>query len=161
MTQPTTVYQLLMDMVKEEENFGAYCIYLALKKGYLQKHDPIDRIYDVSFTDAEKEEIKRMEKQDVLGINRIKLYATQVDEKKYAFYFAESPVDAQTLHNQHFGKLAEKWHSVYKQYRYQELLLGSGEMVYFRDLKARLMEFPVLIGVLEVGVGDYMNKENP
>ncbi|MER1959221.1 MAG: hypothetical protein ABS942_17705 [Solibacillus sp.] len=73
MTQPTNGYQLLMDMVKEKENFGAYCIYLALKKGYLQKHDPINRIYDVSFTDAEKEEIKHMETQDVLCINRIKL----------------------------------------------------------------------------------------
>ncbi|MER2126823.1 hypothetical protein [Solibacillus sp.] len=70
MTQPTNVYQLLMDMVKHEQNFGAYWIYLALTKGYLQKHDPIDSIYDVTFTDAEKEELKRMDQQDVLGINR-------------------------------------------------------------------------------------------
>lgn len=91
MTQPTTVYLLLMDMVKHEQNFGAYRIYLALTKGYLQKHDPIESINDVPFTDAELEELKRMEQQDVLGINRIKLYATQVDEKSTPSTLPKTP----------------------------------------------------------------------
>ena len=40
MTQPTTVYLLLMDMVKHEQNFGAYRIYLALTKGYRKSTIP-------------------------------------------------------------------------------------------------------------------------
>lgn len=77
-----TVYNLLLDMIKYEENFGAYWIYLALKKGYLQKEDEPKRIYDVPFTDEEIAEIKAMNKRDVLGINRIKLYATSSSECK-------------------------------------------------------------------------------
>ena len=148
----TTVYQLLMDMVKHEQNFGAYWIYLALTKGYLQKHDPIDKIYDVPFTQSDIEKIHEMDAQDVLGINRIKLYATQLCEKKYAFYFAESPVDAQTLHENHFGEHAVKWHSVYKQYSYQQVtLVDKDETLYWWELKAQFVEFPALVGVMTVG----------
>lgn len=147
----TNVYQLLMDMVKNEQNFGAYWIYLALTKGYLQRHDPIRRIYDVPFTDAELEELARMNKQDVLGINRIKLYATQVNETQYAFYFAENPVDAQRLHQQHFGTHAVKWHSVYNQFSYRHVTIGVDETLYWWDLKDRFTEFPAFVGVMRVG----------
>lgn len=42
----TSIYNLLLEMIKHEENFGTYWIYLALKKGYLQKLAlPIPSIY--------------------------------------------------------------------------------------------------------------------
>ena len=149
MNTAKNVYQLLMDMIKYEQNFGAYWIYLALKKGYLQKHDPPERIYDVPFTDAEIEELWRMEQQDVLGINRIKLYATQLDEKKYPFYFAENPVDAQQLHEKLYGQYARRWHSVYNQVKGKPIILTTGESITWYELKERYVDFPVHVGTAD------------
>lgn len=148
----TTVYQLLMDMVKHEQNFGAYWIYLALKKGYLQKHDRPSRIYDVPFTEEELNELHQMNKQDVLGINRIKLYATEVKDKHYAFYFAENPVDAQRMHEQQFNVSAVKWHSVYKQFQHESIRLPhTEEWIYLFELKERTKVLPAFVGVWKVG----------
>lgn len=145
------VYQLLLEMIKHEQNFGAYWIYLALAEGYLQKHDPIDKMYDVPFTRADIEKIHAMDAQDVLGINRIKLYATQLCEKKYAFYFAESATDAQALHENQFGERAVKWHSVYKQFCNQQVtLVDKDETLYWWELKGQFVEFPALVGVMTV-----------
>ena len=146
------VYELLMDMVKHEQNFGAYWIYLALQKGYLQKHDRPERIYDVPFTDEELNELHQMNKQDVLGINRVKLYATEVKDKQYAFYFAENPVDAQRMHEQHFNVSAVKWHSVYKQFEHKHLHHSrTDEWLYGFELKERAKVLPAFVGVMRVG----------
>ena len=70
-----TVYQYFLDMIKYELNFGAYWVYLALKKGYLQPYDHADKIAHVPFTDEDIALIYDMNRRDVLGINRIKLHA--------------------------------------------------------------------------------------
>ena len=77
-----TVYQYFLDMVKYELNFGAYWIYLALKRGYLQKHDRADKIPHVPFTDEDIALIYEMNRRDVLGLNRVKLYATKVEKQQ-------------------------------------------------------------------------------
>lgn len=150
-----TVYKLLLDMIKHEENFGAYWIYLALKKGYLQKEDDPKRIYDVPFTDEEIAEIKAMKERDVLGINRIKFYATSISDTKYALYFARTPYDAQMLHSNIYGSKPTKWHSIYNQHKYTSILLNeTNEEIYLFMLKERVKEFPYYIGevVVENGV---------
>lgn len=145
----SNVYALLLDMVKFEQNFGAYWIYLALKRGYLQKHDPIDRIYDVPFTEDEIAEIGEMNRRDVLGINRIKLYVTRMEDNKYAFYFAQTPYEAQELHSKIYGYTASKWHSVYNQHRYTTIYdLKHEEYLLFCDLKDRVKVFPYYVGEL-------------
>ncbi|MER2169449.1 MAG: hypothetical protein ABS938_02320 [Psychrobacillus psychrodurans] len=145
------VYNLLLDMIKHEENFGAYWIYLALKKGYLQKEDDPKRIYDVPFTDEEIAEIKAMEKRDVLGINQIKLYATSIPNAKYALYFARTPYDAQMLHSTIYGSKPTKWHSIYNQHKYTSILhIETNEEIYLFMLKERVIEFPYYIGEVVV-----------
>lgn len=138
-------------MIKHEENFGAYWIYLALKKGYLQKEDNPNRIYDVPFTDEEIAEIKTMNERDVLGINRIKLYATNITDIKYALYFARTPYDAQTLHSNIYGTKPTKWHSIYNQHKYTSILhTETNEEIYLFMLKERVKEFPYYIGEVVV-----------
>ncbi len=149
MNTANNVYQLLMDMIKNEQNFGAYWIYLALKKGYLQKHDPVDKMYDVPFTQEEIDKIYAMDAQDVLGINRVKLYATELDKNIYAFYFAENPGDAQQLHQQLYGHHATKWHSVYKQLQAKPVILASGETISWWELKERYVKFPVHVWLVD------------
>lgn len=146
-----TVYNLLLDMIKHEENFGAYWIYLALKKGYLQKGDDPKRIYDVPFTDKEIDEIKAMEKRDVLGINQIKLYATSISDTKYALYFARTPYEAQMLHSTIYGTKPTKWHSIYNQHKYTSILHNeTNEEIYLFMLKEQVKKFPYYIGEVVV-----------
>ena len=151
-----TVYELLLEMIKHEENFGAYWIYLALKKGYLQKQDDPSRIYDVPFTEAEIEEIRQMDERDVLGLNCIKLYATCVSPTRYALYFAKTPYDAQNLHSSIYGHKPTRWHSIYNQHKYTSLYTSeSGEEIYIFVLKERVKEFPYFIGEISID-----NEEN-
>ncbi|MER2121026.1 MAG: hypothetical protein ABS935_12210 [Solibacillus sp.] len=146
-----SVYNLLLEMIKHEENFGAYWIYLALKKGYLQKEDDPKRIYDVPFTDEEIAEINAMNERDVLGINRIKLYATNISDTKYALYFARTPYDAQMLHSNIYGTKPTKWHSIYNQHKYTSILHNeTNEEIYLFMLKERIREFPYYIGEVVV-----------
>lgn len=146
-----SVYNLLLEMIKHEENFGAYWIYLALKKGYLQKEDDPKRIYDVPFTDEEIAEINAMNERDVLGINRIKLYATNISDTKYALYFARTPYDAQILHFNIYGSKPTKWHSIYNQHKYTSILHNeTNEEIYLFMLKERVKEFPYYIGEVVV-----------
>ncbi|MER2155802.1 MAG: hypothetical protein ABS917_16540 [Solibacillus sp.] len=146
-----SVYNLLLEMIKHEENFGAYWIYLALKKGYLQKEDDPKRIYDVPFTDEEIAEINAMNERDVLGINRIKLYATNISDTKYALYFARTPYDAQILHSNIYGSKPTKWHSIYNQHKYTSILHSeTNEEIYLFMLKERVKEFPYYIGEVVV-----------
>lgn len=149
-----TVYELLLEMIKHEENFGAYWIYLALKKGYLQKQDDPSRIYDVPFTEAEIEEIRQMDERDVLGLNCIKLYAASVSPVRYALYFAQSPYDAQSLHSSIYGHKPSKWHSIYNQHKYSSVFTrDTDEEIYIFMLKERVKEFPYFIGEIAVGNG--------
>ena len=149
--QANNVYALFLDMVKYEQNFGAYWIYLALMKGYLHKHDRPERIYDVPFTEEEIAEIHRMNDQDVLGINRVKLYATKVYDKEYALYFGRTPEEAQSLHHKIHGIWATRWHSIYKQHKFTQFLLnGRQEWVYLFELKERVKTLPAYVGVVEV-----------
>ena len=146
-----TVYNLLLEMIKHEENFGAYWIYLALKKGYLQKEDDPKRIYDVPFTDEEIAEIKKMDERDVLGINQIKLYATSISDTKFALYFARTPYDAQMLHSTIYGSKPTKWHSIYNQHKYTSILHNeTNEEIYLFMLKERVKEFPYYVGEVVV-----------
>ncbi|AWE08536.1 hypothetical protein DCE79_14675 [Lysinibacillus sp. 2017] len=150
-SQETNIYALFIDMVKYEQNFGAYWIYLALIKGYLQKNDRPERMYDVPFTDEDIAEIHRMDKEDLLGINRVKLYATQVDGNKYALYFARHPAEVQNLHYKRYEVWPKHLHSVYKQHKYTEVLLShSEEWVYIFELKHQAKVLPVFLGVVEV-----------
>ncbi|MGN7477253.1 hypothetical protein ACTHOQ_05300 [Solibacillus silvestris] len=145
------VYELLLEMIKYEENFGAYWIYLALKKGYLQKQDDPSRIYDVPFTAEEINEIREMDERDVLGINRVKLYATRVSPTSYALYFAKTPYDAQMLHAKIYGHKPSKWHSIYNQHKYSSIRVGkTGEEIYIFILKDRLKVFPHYLGEVAV-----------
>ncbi|WP_339195943.1 hypothetical protein MKY27_14265 [Solibacillus sp. FSL R5-0449] len=146
-----SVYNLLLEMIKHEENFGAYWIYLALMKGYLQKEDDPKRIYDVPFTDEEIAEINAMNERDVLGINRIKLYATNISDSKYALYFARTPYDAQMLHSNIYGTKPTKWHSIYNQHKYTSILHNeTNEEIYLFMLKERVKKFPYYIGEVVV-----------
>lgn len=152
-----TVYTLLLEMIKYEQNFGAYWIYLALKKGYLQKEDDPSRIYEVPFTEEEIAEIREMNQRDVLGINRIKLYATSVSPTQYALYFAQTPYDAQMLHASIYGTKPTKWHSIYNQHKYTSIYhKETDEEIYMFVLKERVKEFPYYIG--EVAVEDVEEK---
>ena len=146
-----TVYTLFLDMIKFELNFGAYWIYLALKRGYLQKNDPAWKAPRVQFTEEEIAQIYEMDRRDVLGLNRIKLFATQVgDNKTYAFYFAHKVDEAITLHKQIYGTTPTKWHSVYNQMRHQTLHIpGTEHFRTFYEIKAAARSFPVYVG--EVG----------
>lgn len=151
--QAKTVYELLLDMILYEENFGAYWIYYALTKGYLQKHDNPSKIYDVPFTDEEIAEIDEMNKRDVLNINRIKLYATCVSPSQYALYFAQSPQDAQTLHASIYGTKPTKWHSIYNQHKHTCIYRKeTNEEVYLFVLKEQVKAFPYYIGEVAVSL---------
>ena len=151
-----TVYELLLEMIEYEENFGAYWIFLALKKGYLQKEDPPSRIYDVPFTEKEIAEIQAMNERDVLGINRIKLYATSISPNHYAFYFAKTPHDAQQLHASIYENRPTRWHSIYNQHKFTSVRdTETNEEIYIFMLKERVKDFPYYIGefTVEDGVG--------
>ena len=145
-----TVYTLFLDMIKFELNFGAYWIYLALQRGYLRKYDPAWKVSRVQFTPEEIAHIYELDRHDVLGLNRVKLFATQVGHKTYAFYFAHKVDEAITLHKQIYGTTPRKWHSVYKQMRHQTLHLpGTQHFRTFYEIKAKVLSFPVYVG--EVG----------
>ena len=164
-----TVYQYFLDMVKYELNFGAYWIYLALKRGYLQKHDRADKIPHVPFTDEDIALIYEMNHRDVLGLNRVKLYATKVERKEnqqrttskqlapnstehptYALYFAETPTDAQRLHYDIYGTRPTKWHSVYNQLLARNLNFYKHDDEYkLYELKSLIKTYPYYIGEIE------------
>ena len=164
-----TVYQYFLDMIKYELNFGAYWVYLALKKGYLQPYDHADKIAHVPFTDEDIALIYDMNRRDVLGINRIKLYATKVEhtEKQprttkhhatdkptlptYALYFAETPSDAQRLHYDIYGTRPTKWHSVYNQLLARNMNFYKHDKEYkLYELKLLAKTYPFYIGEIEV-----------
>lgn len=145
--QAKNVYEALLEMVRFEQNFGAYWIYLALKRGYLQKHEPVSRMYDVPFTEAEVAEIYEMDRRDVLGINRIKLYATSVGNGSYAFYFAELPDYANDLHRKIYKRDARKWHSVYNQHRHTVIFDEvTQKNLMLSEIKEQAKVFPYYVG---------------
>lgn len=141
-----TVYELFLDFVRYELNFAACWVYTALTRGYLHKYDAAERFRHVDFTEEELAEIYAMAERDVLGIDRMKLYATPVDGA-YAFYFARSPEEAGDLHRQIYGWCAKRWHSVYRQHMYTSLYYGEEVGVKnFQELKADVQHFPYYIG---------------
>ncbi len=165
-----TVYQFFLDSIKYELNFGAYWVYLALKRGYLQKNDHADKIAHVSFTDEDIALIYDMNRRDVLGLNRVKLYATKVEHTEthhrtsskqrapnsttpstYALYFAETPLDAQRLHHNIYGTRPTKWHSVYNQLLSQNMnFYKYGDEYKLYELKSLVKTYPFYIGEIEV-----------
>ena len=162
-----TVYQYFLDMIKYELNFGAYWVYLALKRGYLQKYDHADKIPHVPFTEEDIALILEMDRRDVLGLNRIKLYATKVEPgpksppnkratanpspPTYALYFAETPTDAQRLHHEIYGTRPTKWHNVYNQLLRKNLnFYKHGDEYKLYELKSLAKNYPFYIGEIEV-----------
>lgn len=141
-----TVYALFLEFVHYELNFAACWVYVALTRGYLHKHDAAERFRQVDFSEAELAEIYAMAEQDVLGIDRIKLYATPVDGA-YAFYFARLPDEANDLHVRIYRQRAHRWHSVYRQHMYTSLYYGEELGVKsFQELKAEVQHFPYYVG---------------
>ena len=163
-----TVYQYFLDMIKYELNFGAYWVYLALKRGYLQKYDHADKIPLVPFTDEDIALIYDMDRRDVLGLNRIKLFATKVERNPksannrraaasttspptYALYFAETPTDAQRLHHEIYNTRPTKWHNVYNQLLRKNLNFYKHGVEYkLYELKSLAKNVPFYIGEIEV-----------
>ena len=163
-----TVYQYFLDTIKYELNFGAYWVYLALKRGYLQKYDHADKIPHVPFTDEDIALIHDMNRRDVLGLNRVKLYATKVEREPtsannrratanantpptYALYFAETPADAQRLHHEIYGTRPTKWHSVYNQLLSKNMnFYKHGDEYKLYELKSLAKNYPFYIGEIEV-----------
>ena len=88
-----TVYTLFLDMIKYELNFGAYWIYLALQRGYLQKYYPAWRVSPVQFTDEEIAHIYELGRRYVLGLNGVKLFATKLPGTQHLRTFYELKIE--------------------------------------------------------------------
>lgn len=146
-----TVYSFFLDTVKYEINFWSYWIYLALERGYLKHDDPISKILEVPFTETDIEKIHDMEREDVLCLNRVKLFATLLEGTVYAFYFAESVEHAVVLHKKIYGTSPTRWHDVYKQMRFQVVRdATNGTIASFWEIKDELLELPYYVGELDI-----------
>ena len=107
-----------------------------------------------------------MNRRDVLGLNRVKLYATKVECKEnpqrttakkraptpptYALYFAETPTDAQRLHYDIYGTRPTKWHNVYNQLLTRNMNFYKHDDEYkLYELKSLVKTYPYYIGEIE------------
>lgn len=151
MQHTETVYDFFLDTIKFEMAFGAYFIYLALKRGYVQKQSPVSALKTIKLTEQDETNLQAMMERDVLGLNRVKLFATAIAHKRYALYFAESVEHALKLHRELYGTSPTKWHSVYNQL--QNISFTVGDKIIgqtFFELKQQIKTLPHYAGELEI-----------
>lgn len=145
-----TIKSLFGDAIKYDEPFIAHYIYFAQMKGKITHDDPLDKLYEVTFTEEEQKEFELLRANDWLCMRPVKIYAVKRGEKRFAFYFALNEREVRKLHYQMYGEWVVKMISCYNQMIDKSLYFQETKQTRsFRELIREAEEFPWFVGEVE------------
>lgn len=102
-----SVQEFLEGAVNLDMKCVAHTIFWAIQEGHVKGTDHSSKLLDLHFHDSA---IRWLTEQNVLGLERIKLFAVKDNRQDefYAFYFAETIEEVQQLHQELFKNRVEK-----------------------------------------------------
>lgn len=102
-----TVQEFLEGAVNLDMKRVAHTIFWAIQEGHVKGSDDSNKLLTLHLHDAA---ISWLTEQNVLGLERIKLFAVKCNpaDELYAFYFAENVEDVDRLHRTLFRQPIEK-----------------------------------------------------
>lgn len=101
-----TVKELFDGAVECDLKLVAHTIFWALSENVISLEDNADKLQEITLN---KQAIQRIADQNILGIERIKLFVVQTNNPNlFAFYFAEDVLSASGLHLNLFGEQGTK-----------------------------------------------------
>lgn len=104
-----TVNELMYDALKYDEPLLAYSVFWSIKQGLCKAQDHA-RTFKAELVN--QEEVNELIKQNVLGVNTLKLYAMPTKENHSLLVFAESEASAKGHYLNELGVLPKKVHDM-------------------------------------------------
>ncbi|MEG0258441.1 MAG: hypothetical protein RR651_01095 [Lysinibacillus sp.] len=142
--------QLLDDAVTYDEPFTAHMIYYMNLLKKINLNSPAELLQQVQLSKEEQSDFHNMLKSDLLQMRPIKIFAVQVDNKNFAFYFAREVAEAKALHTQLFKILPTVVYPAYEKMIDRGLYFSEiKKYKSFRELLQETIEFPKYICTLE------------
>lgn len=144
-----TVQQVFENTMMMDQISLSHRIFWAISKGLVTANCSSDLLSEIEYNE---EEIEQMANNNLLQIGKIKLFVAKIDDERFAFYYAESNLEAYMLHQDTFGRkpkhitegnrLMGKWFYFEKE--------KDSEMLFF--YRKRIVNFPYFLGVAFAGV---------
>lgn len=140
-----TVQEFLEGAVSFDMNRVAHTIFWAIQEGRVKGDDDASRLLDLHLHDTA---ITWLTEQNVLGLERIKLFAVKGNTKEelYAFYFAETIEEVQQLHQALFKQRVERITNASRLMPKVMSFMKDGIDTSFFSYREKIVEFPVYIG---------------
>ena len=144
------VQQLLDDAITFDEPFTAHYIYFVTRSKKIELTSPVDMLYQVQLSDQERTDFYKLYKADTLQMRPIKLFAVQISQHDFAFYFSATATDVQHLHFRLFNKNPHKVFNAYEKRIDRSLyFFDTKQYKSFRELLKETLEFPKYICTLK------------
>lgn len=122
----------------------AHTVYWALINQLVSGDDDVTKMFNIPLDEAE---INRLTEQNVLGVEKIKLFVIQTQKKDlYAFYFAEDALTASQLHQSLFGEKTTSISNGKRLWLNTMHFVKQGYEMTFLDYRDHLIQFPAYIG---------------
>lgn len=140
--QPITVQEMFDYCLENEHVFLAHVVFWSVQNNLVRLTDDSNLLKEI---EVDLAEVKASAEQNILGMNVIKLYVIKDTKEYYAFYFAKSSLEANSLHSRMFGKgetIVEAPSLLHKLMHIDY----TNEDVFLVDYRKRFVEFPAYLG---------------
>ena len=145
-----TIKSLFDDAILFDEPYIAHYIYFAVMKGKVTYNDPVDKLYEVTFSEEEQKEFEILRANDLLCMRTVKIYAVKRGESCFAFYFALNEGEVRKLNYKIYGEWVVKMTSCYNQMIDKGLYFpDTNQTKTFRQLMREAEEIPWFVGEVE------------
>lgn len=121
----------------------AHALHYLVKNKLVKLSDDSDSI---DWNKVDLAEVDRMEKENSLGFNPVKVYSLKVEENLFAFVFAKDELEAINFTK---NKLNENPSNCIEYMMDVEMEKGN-RILSFRDMKKEYQSFPELAGYFEI-----------
>lgn len=136
------VKEMLQDAIRYEEPFMSHYIYCLLQDGKVKLEDDVSRIFQVEINDKK---FRQAYENDILGINKAKIFSLKLNKNQFAFVFAKTKQDAMMFFRSRFNRNPINCY----EYDLDFGLLRGKEYVTFRSLRKEHDKFPALAFIYE------------
>ncbi|MEK3955336.1 hypothetical protein [Psychrobacillus sp. FSL K6-1464] len=139
-----TVKELFDGAVEYDMKFVAHAIFWALSEKIIGLEDDANKLQEIVLN---QEAIQKLTDQNILGIERIKLFViTTNNPSLFAFYFAEDILAASGLHQNLFGEQGTKiTKSTRLMSKYMHFATPNLSTNFF-EYRKRFVQYPAYIG---------------
>lgn len=141
----STVKDLLDEAMEYEEKILVYHILYAVEKGKVSLSDSRESYKKIRFTQEEQKEIAKRIQENLLKIEKVKIYCLKMDKTRFAMIFAKTSIEAVDYYIKLFKKRPLNCLEHYLDY---EVLQGT-KPISFRELRKQFNSFPAYVGYMD------------